>query len=217
MPHPLIAGYRRWRHRDLPTEIAERHRLASQGQRPHTMIVGCADSRVSPSRIFDAAPGELFVVRNVANLVPPCEADNLHHGTSAALEFAVVHLEVSRILVLGHSGCGGVSAALRDPDPARSGEFIGPWVALLSEAREQVLADAAIAPAERQDALERQAIRLSRARLESFPFIAEATARGRLRLDGAWFDIANGELHWLDPSSGAFIPLDEREPDLPTC
>lgn len=216
MPHPLIAGYRRWRQRDLPAEIAERHHLASHGQRPHTMIVGCADSRVSPSRIFDAAPGELFVVRNVANLVPPCEADRLHHGTSAALEFAVVHLEVSRILILGHSGCGGIAAALGEPDPAHAGEFIGSWVALIHKARDRVLADPEIPAKDRQAALEREAIRLSLDRLEGFPFIAEETSAGRLSLDGAWFDIASGELHWLNRASGNFISLDEREPDLPS-
>ncbi len=209
MPHPLIDGYRRWRRRDLPAEIAERRRLASEGQHPHTMIVGCADSRVSPSRIFDAAPGELFVVRNVANLVPPREADGFHHGTSAALEFAVVSLGVSRILVLGHSGCGGIAAALARPDPAGTSEFIGPWIALLQEAREKVLADTGIAPEERQRALEMAAVRLSLERLAEFPFIAEARAQGRLRLDGAWFDIADGRLYWLDPSGGAFVPLDE--------
>lgn len=207
-PQTLLDGYRRFRRERYPLE-AERLRALSRGQSPHTMVIGCADSRVDPATIFAAAPGELFVVRNVANLVPPSEGKGTYHGTSAALEFAVVELGVSNIIVLGHALCGGVAAMLSDSGSQPAGRYIAPWVSLLSRAREEVMRDAALGDGpSRQRALEHLAIRCSLENLRSFEFVSEAVANGRLTLHGAWFSIAEGELYWLDRSAGVFQRVD---------
>jgi carbonic anhydrase len=167
------------------------------------MIVACADSRVDPATIFSAAPGELFVVRNVAALVPPYEEQGAYHGTSAALEFAVTVLGVASIVVLGHGLCGGVAAALAAAERKPAGRFIGPWVELLAGVREELLRDAPVQdPAERQQTMEQMAIEHSLQNLMSFPFVAERMAQGSLALEGAWFSIAQGELRWLDQDTG---------------
>jgi len=204
IPLALLAGYRRFRAERYPQEV-ERYRALAEGQRPEVMVIGCADSRVDPATIFSAGPGELFVVRNVAALVPPNEEGGIYHGTSAALEFAVGVLGVADIVVLGHGGCGGVAASLAAAERQPVGRFIRPWVELLGEVRDELLAQAE--PAEgNQLALERLAVRRSLRNLETFPFVAEAVAAGRLALHGAWFAIAEGELHWLDPAGGDFEP-----------
>lgn len=210
MSNELLEGYRRFRAERFATE-AERWRALAQGQQPQTMVIGCADSRVDPATIFSAAPGELFVVRNVAALVPPFEESGTYHGTSAAIEFAVTGLGVRRIVVLGHGLCGGVAASLALADQQPVGRFIKPWVELLSQAREQVLLQVeASHSALRQKALERLAILASLRNLSSFPFVAEAVAEGRLELCGAWFSIAEGELHWLDRDRDVFEPVSFR-------
>lgn len=209
-PDYLLSGYQRFRQGRFADEAA-RFRELAEGQSPRTMIIGCADSRVDPSTIFSAAPGELFVVRNVAAIVPPCETHDpdsgSFHGTSAALEFAVTVLGVNDIVVMGHGLCGGVAAALAAKD-APQGRFIGPWVNLLAPAYAKLEATGAgLSPAQRQHALELLAVRQSLERLTSFPFIAEALSEGRLALHGAWFSIAEGELHWYDPGAEAFLAV----------
>jgi len=170
------------------------------------MIIACADSRVDPATIFGAAPGELFVVRNVANLVPPCSTNPSDlHGTSAALEFAVCQLGVRDIVVMGHGDCGGVAAALAASENRTVGPFITPWVELLSEPRDSILGDTSLAdrPA-KQTALEHQGICLSLKNLMTFPFVSGAVATGRLTLHGVWFAIGSGILHWFNDETEQF-------------
>lgn len=168
------------------------------------MIIACADSRADPAMIFDAAPGELFVVRNVAALVPPYEESIGYHGVSAAVEFAVTQLKVKEIVVMGHGGCGGIAASLAAADHRPIGRFIAPWVELAAEARDAVLADATISSRDWQEAVEHGAVGQSLKNLISFPFVRSAYERGDLNMDGAWFSIGKGELHWRDPDTGAF-------------
>lgn len=207
MTDTLIDGYRRFRAQDWASE-RDRWRQLAQGQQPRTMVIGCSDSRVDPSTIFDAAPGELFIVRNVANLVPPFERDGGRHGVSAALEFAVTQLEVAEIVVLGHGACGGVAAALsRRFSGAASGEggFIAHWIDLLDEARDAIVADHGDGDAA-VHLLELEAVRVSLRNLRSFPWIEESERAGRLRLTGSYFALADGELHILDEASDSFMP-----------
>jgi len=205
-PQRLLEGYRRFKQERYPDE-AERFANLAQGQAPATMVIACADSRVDPATIFSAAPGELFVVRNVAALVPPCQENAGYHGTSAALEFAVVQLEVTDIVVLGHGQCGGIAAALADAGNQPLGRFIKPWVDLLAPMRDAVVGDGAlITPEDRQGALELLGIQQSLTNLTTFPFVQSAIAAGALKLHGAWFSIADADLHWLDEMGEAFEP-----------
>lgn len=204
IPPPLLEGYQRFRAERFARE-AERYRTLAEGQQPRTMVVSCADSRVDPATIFSAGPGELFVVRNVAALVPPYEEGGTYHGTSAALEFAVTGIGVTSIVVLGHGLCGGVAAALAAAERRPVGRFIGPWVGLLNGERDLVMTEIDAAHADRrQRTLERRAVLRSLANLSAFPFVAEAIAEGRLTVHGAWFSIAEGELRWLDRDTGTF-------------
>jgi carbonic anhydrase len=205
LPPDLVAGYRRFRGTRYPEEAARYHQLA-EGQAPDIMIIACADSRVDPATIFGAAPGELFVVRNVANLVPPCEtsSDGLQ-STSAAIEFAVTELHVSHIVVMGHEDCGGIAASLAAADNRPVGQFIGPWVELLSGERDSVLADGTLADlAGRRAALEFRGIRQSLENLLTFPFVANAADEGLLTLHGTWFSVGNGVLYWFNRDTGEF-------------
>jgi carbonic anhydrase len=209
LPSDLLSGYKRFRSTRYREEAARYSDLAD-GQAPETVIIACADSRVDPATIFGAAPGELFVVRNVANLVPPCtdSPDGLH-GTSAALEFAVNGLGVRHIVVMGHGGCGGVAASLATAENKSVGRFIAPWVELLSVQRDRIIANASLAdPADRQLALEHGGIRQSLENLMTFDFVADAVAGGALTLHGAWFAIGPGLLHWLNRDTGAFETID---------
>ncbi|MGE3303344.1 MAG: carbonic anhydrase [Hyphomonadaceae bacterium] len=177
--------------------------MLAQGQKPETLVIACADSRVDPSSIFDAGPGELFVIRNVANLVPPFEQGEGLHGTSAALEYAVQVLKVRNILVLGHADCGGVRTALA-PERRAATMFIGDWIALLDAAIARLPAALKGRPA--RAALERESIRLSLERLMSFPFVAQAVQRGKLTLYGGVFGVADGHLELLEPGAAEFKP-----------
>jgi carbonic anhydrase len=201
----LIAGYRRFRSDDWSQQRARWAELA-EGQQPKTMVIACSDSRVDPTRIFDVPPGALFVVRNIANLVPPFETTKGHHGVSAALEFAVTQLNVAEVIVLGHGACGGVSASLNHAFagevPGRGG-FIADWVSLLDEARDRVVAEHGTGP-EAVHALELECVRVSLANLRTFPFVPQREAEGTLRLRGAYFAIAEGVLHVLDEQTSAF-------------
>lgn len=196
-PDSLVAGYRNFMTGRYVDE-RERYRvLADNGQKPQTLVIACCDSRAAPETIFDAGPGELFVVRNVANMVPPYEPDGHYHATSAALEFAVQALKVRDIIVMGHGRCGGIRAAL-DPnaEPLSPGDFIGKWMGLLKPAAEQIQTNSVMTAGERQTALERISIRNSIANLKSFPCVKILEERGKLSIHGAWFDIGNGEL-WI--------------------
>mgnify|MGYP000990000801 FL=1 len=207
LPEELIAGYRSFKKGRYD---AERYRsLAREGQAPKTMMIACCDSRSAPETIFDMGPGELFVVRNVANLVPPYAPDNQNHGTSAALEFAVQSLKIRHIVVMGHGRCGGIRAALHPSDkPLSPGDFIGQWMRLLAPAAEAIVDNALMTPGERQTALERISIRYSIANLRTFPCVRVLEEKGKLSLHGAWFDISTGELWVMDRQSGDFFRPD---------
>ena len=204
LPEELIAGYRNFKKGRYD---AERYRsLAREGQAPKTMMIACCDSRSAPETIFDAGPGELFVVRNVANLIPPYAPDKQNHGTSAALELAVQALKIRHIVVMGHGRCGGIRAALHPSDkPLSPGDFIGHWMRLLAPAAEAIADNALMTPGERQTALERISIRYSIANLRTFPCVRILEEKGKLSLHGAWFDISTGELWVMDRTSGDFF------------
>ncbi len=204
-PERLRTGYVAFRDGRLAIDRDRYRRLAEKGQRPETMIIACCDSRSAPETIFDAAPGELFVHRNIANLIPPFDADGHQHGTSAALEFGVTKLKVQHLVIMGHGRCGGIEAYLSGV-PMDDTDFIGPWIKLLKPASE-FLADDPSQGAARQRALEFSSIRRSVENLRTFPWVAEAERSGALQLHGAWFDIGTGELLVLDPTSGEFAAL----------
>ena len=205
----LVDGYQRFLTTKYPAQASLYRSLAETGQQPKTIIIACCDSRADPAVIFSAGPGEIFVTRNVANLVPPYEPHGDYHGTSAALEFAVEGLEVETILVMDHARCGGIRAFLDGLyEPADAPGFIDRWMSLLNPARTEALRGAGNVSAERQqEALEHAAIRHSIENLMTFPCIKERIADGRLRLRGAYFDIADGTLLALDTDSGAFAPI----------
>lgn len=193
----LLKGYRAFRDAQWP-QMRRHYEQVADRQRPTALVIACSDSRVDPQQILNADPGQLFIIRNVANLVPPYEQGEGLHGTSAAIEFAVTKLEVRIILVLGHARCGGVSAAL-DHSIGGESHFLAPWITLLDPALARV-ADAH----DRQTALERESIRVSLERLAAFPFIAEAMRTRGLQLQGARFGIATGELELYDPETQTF-------------
>jgi len=204
-PAFLLDGYKSFMaHRYAPEE-ARYKVLADKGQSPTTLIIACCDSRSAPETIFDAGPGELFVLRNVANLVPPFQPDANQHGTSAAIEFAVNALNVSNIVVMGHGRCGGIRAALSSGQtPLSPGDFIGKWMSLIAPAAETVAATTLMTNTERQTALERISIRYSIANLRTFPCIKILEDKGKLTLHGAWFDISTGELWLMNSETGDF-------------
>jgi carbonic anhydrase len=207
MTDKLIDGYRHFLDEGLGRERA-RWQALSEGQSPKTMIIACSDSRVDPATIFSTAPGEIFVVRNVANLVPPFEVGGGRHGVSAALEFAVTQLEVSEVMVMGHGACGGVAAALNQSfqgAAAGEGGFIAHWIDLLDDARDRVIAEHGTGEAA-VHALELEAVKVSLANLRTFPCIPEREAAGTLRLRGSYFALSEGVLHLLDEATGVFSP-----------
>ena len=180
--------------------------LATEGQNPSTMIIACCDSRAAPEMIFDAGPGEMFVLRNVANLVPTYQPDAGQHGTSAAIEFAVKALNIENIVIMGHGRCGGIKAALApDAAPLDEGDFIGKWMSMLGELPGQLGQNALMTSSERQTALERISIRNSIRNLRTFPYVADLEAAGKLAVHGAWFDISTGELWIMNSESGDFV------------
>jgi len=198
----LIEGYRRFRQTQWPERRATFETLAREGQSPRAMVVACSDSRVDPAMIFGAGPGELFIVRNVANLVPPFAPDSTYHSTSAALEFAVRVLEVPDLIVMGHAMCGGIRVLLEGP-PQQAGDFLELWMRIAEPAKRRVLS---CTPADPQTACEMEAIKLSIENLHTFSWIEERVKDGRLRLHGATFDIRTGVLSLLGPD-GRFAPV----------
>jgi carbonic anhydrase len=213
-PERLIAGYKSFLGERLPREQERFAALAAAGQNPEVMVIGCCDSRVSPEVIFDVGPGELFVVRNVANLVPPFAPDGELHGTSAALEYAVQALKVKHIVVLGHGRCGGVRAfADDDQGPLSPGDFIGKWITLLSPAAQRTggrgFGETLDVYAQR---LALAGIETSLANLRTFPCVKILEEKGRLSLHGAFFDVATGVLMLRDPDTGQFLPAASEMP-----
>ena len=205
LPEHLLTGYRTFIRGRYVAERDQFRSLAREGQAPETMVIACCDSRSAPEVIFGSAPGELFVVRNVANLVPPYSPDGEYHSTSAALEFAVQSLKVRNIVVMGHGRCGGIRAALApDSVPLSPGDFIGKWMSLVAPAAEGVSSNAMMTASERQTALERISIRYSLANLRTFPCVQILEAKGRMSLSGAWFDISTGELWVMNRDTGDF-------------
>ncbi|MBT9372703.1 carbonic anhydrase [Rhizobium sp. CSW-27] len=214
-PASLLSGYRDFMSGRYLEERERYRTLAETGQKPHTMMIACCDSRAAPETIFNCGPGELFVVRNVANLVPPYEPDGQFHATSAALEYAVQALKIRDIVVMGHGRCGGIQAAL-DPldEPLSPGDFIGKWMGMLRSTADQIPSTEILTQAERQTALERVSIRNSIANLRTFPCVRILEERGSMRLHGAWFDISTGELWVMDAKTGDFIRPEIAEPAL---
>ena len=204
----LVDGYRRFRSNEWKSE-RERWADLAEGQSPKVMVLACSDSRVEPAIIFDARPGEMFVVRNVAALAPPFETTPGYHGVSAALEFAVTQLEVEEVIVLGHGSCGGCAASLTgqfDGAPHGSGHFIASWVSLLDEARNNVLAKHDAIDREALTEMELRAVQVSLANLRTFPFVAEREKAAKLTLHGCHFSIADGKLYVLDEAENTFRP-----------
>ena len=204
----LITGYHRFRDREWQEE-RDRWAELAEGQSPKVMVIACSDSRVDPATIFDARPGEMFVVRNVANLVPPFEPDQNYHGVSAALEFAVTQLEVDELVVMGHGFCGGCAAALTgqfDDAGHGQGHFIAHWIEMLADAREKIRAEHPILDREAFLEMELEGVRLSLRNLMGFPWVRERVESGRLKLHGAYFAIADGILHVCDEATGIFAP-----------
>lgn len=204
----LIDGYHRFKANGWMQQRERWNRLA-EGQNPRLMVIACSDSRVDPTVIFDTSPGEIFMVRNVANMVPPFETSPGHHGVSAALEFAVTQLEVPEIVVLGHQSCGGCAAALTrrfEGAPVGQGGFIDDWMSMLDDARDRVIAEHGTGESAVR-ALEFEAVKVSIANLRTFPCVPVREQAGRLRIHGAYFAVADGILHLLDQNSGEFAPV----------
>jgi carbonic anhydrase len=206
-PGQLLDGYRAFRRGRLPVEQDRYRALAEAGQKPEIMIVGCCDSRVSPEVVFDARPGEMFVVRNVANLVPPYSPDGMIHGVSAALEFAVQALKVRHIVVLGHARCGGIRAYAEQDRPLSPGDFIGQWMSLVSPAAATVGGRGTRPLDEYLAVLEQASIACSLDNLRTFPFVRALEEAGELSLHAAYFDVATGLMSVRDPGRGTFGPV----------
>lgn len=206
----FIAGFRTFQESYFGGQAAHFEPL-KEGQAPKTMIIGCSDSRVDPALLTNCAPGDIFMVRNVANLVPPCEEDGGRHGVSAALEFAVCHLGVEHIIVLGHARCGGIKALMAGTCGCKGGGFITNWMQIAVPARERVLAELADKDADlQQRAAEQASILLSLENLHTFPFIHERIESGKLSLHGWYFDLAEGQLLEYHQESGAFAPISHQ-------
>ena len=208
LPGYLIERFQRWHSERFQPNRAWYGRLATNGQRPRAMVVSCCDSRLDVVQMFGAEPGDLFVVRNVANLVPPYKPDHQHHGTSAAVEYAVGGLGVAHIVVVGHSDCGGVAACAKmcsgeAPELDETSSFIGRWMDILRPGYAKISHEKD--PKVRATALEHEAVRTSLANLQSFPFVQKAVREGLLTLHGTWVDIGTGQLHVMG-QNGKFSP-----------
>ena len=202
----LLDGYKRFREYNYPRQKARFDELSQHGQHPPVMVISCCDSRVDPATIFDTGPGQMFALRNVANLVPPFDSSGGMHGASAAIEFGVTGLNVKHIVVMGHGQCGGISAALKGGDLGVSGHsFIDEWMSIITEARDRVVATGSD---NQQRALELEAVKISLGNLRTFPFIAEREQRGELKLHGAWYAIGEATLFTLDEVSGEFTAVE---------
>lgn len=210
LPAYLAQRYRGWKATAYDENKAWYRRLADEGQRPRAMVIACSDSRVHIASIFAADAGEIFTHRNIANLVPPCESDGAHHGTSAAIEYAVSALKVSHLIVLGHSNCGGVRGcsemcAGHAPELEKTESFVGRWLDILRPGYDKV--KGIEEPKERTAALEKEAVLVSLQNLLTFPFVAAALDAEELQLHGLWHDIGSGELQQYLEEEGGFVPV----------
>jgi carbonic anhydrase len=203
-PQHLLEGYRTFQTQRLPTEQSRYRELSERGHSPEVMVIGCCDSRVSPEVIFDSGPGELFVVRNVANLVPVYTPDSGTHGVSAALEYAVNVLKVKHIVVLGHAQCGGIRAFIDKAAPLSPGDFIGKWMAMFVKPGEVVEQRPRESMADFTVRIEKAAVFRSLENLMTFPFVRSAVERGDMRLHGAYFGVSEGSLFVLDQATKEF-------------
>ena len=208
-PQRLIDGYRTFASQRLPTEQSRYRELSVRGQSPEVMVIGCCDSRVSPEVIFDAGPGELFVMRNIANLVPVYQPDENAHGVSAALEFAVNVLRVKHIVVLGHAQCGGIRAFVDKIEPLSPGDFIGKWMAMFIKPGEVVERRSHETMQKFVERIEKAAVFRSLENLMTFPFVRNAVERGTMQLHGAYFGVAEGSLFALDQTTKEFRSVRE--------
>jgi carbonic anhydrase len=207
-PQQLIDGYGAFAAGRLRTEQDRYRELAETGQSPEVMVVGCCDSRCAPEVIFNARPGELFVVRNIGNIVPPYAPDAQAHGVSAALEFGVMALKVKHIVVLGHAQCGGVKAFAENAEPLTPGDFIGKWMALMAPAVDKV-GERGDAPMEEYlGRLERASVVNSLDNLMTFPRLARLIEGGKIATHGAYFGVATGDLSVLDKASRKFVRVE---------
>lgn len=207
LPKRLLDGYAAFR-AGRYAEETERYRKLGEGlQKPSMMIIACCDSRAAPETIFDAGPGEIFVMRNVANLVPPYAPDGKHHATSAAIEFAVLSLGVKHVVVMGHGRCGGIRAVVEGGDPLSAGDFIGKWMSDVKDVAGAVRHDHDLEhdlEKDIQKAVEHASVEHSLANLRTFPWLRMRENKGDVGIHGAWFDIALGELHVYDEGTRAW-------------
>ena len=206
----LISGFKVFRTRHFEQRPELFANLASKGQNPEVLVIGCSDSRADPAILLDTEPGELFVIRNVANLIPPYQPDGRYHGTSAAVEFAVLDLAVRHVVVLGHSGCGGIKALIDSEESGKleGREFIANWVSIAGRARAVLAADSVRADPERECRLVEQAsLRVSLENLMTFPWIRRKVRAGELSIHGWWFDLEKGELWGIDAPEAEFKTL----------
>jgi carbonic anhydrase len=210
-PKTLLEGYRTFRTQRLPTEQSRYRELSERGQSPEVMVIGCCDSRVSPEVIFDAKPGELFVVRNIANLVPIYQPDGGAHGVSAALEYAVQVLKVKHIVVLGHAQCGGIRAFIDKIAPLSPGDFIGKWMSMFVKPGEIVEQRAHESMQDFTTRIEKAAVFRSLENLMTFPCVQILVERCKLELHGAYFGVAEGQLFVLDKATKEFRSVKEDE------
>jgi len=211
-PRQLINGYRAFQTQRLPTEQSRYRELSERGQSPEVMVIGCCDSRVSPEVIFDARPGELFVVRNIANLVPVYAPDGGTHGVSAALEYAVQVLRVKHIVVLGHAQCGGVRAFIDKIEPLSPGDFIGKWMSMFVKPGEVVEQRPQETIQDFATRIEKASVFRSLENLMTFPCIQVLVDRGKLQLHGAYFGVSEGSLFVLDKATREFRSVRESQP-----
>ena len=211
-PQQLLTGYHTFTSERLPTEQSRYRELSERGQSPEVMVIGCCDSRVSPEVIFDAGPGELFVVRNIANLVPVYQPDGNAHGVSAALEFAVQVLSVKHIVVLGHAQCGGIRAFVDKIEPLTPGDFIGKWMAMFIKPGETVEQRDHETMQDFVTRIEKAAVFRSLENLMTFPFVEKPVRRGDLHLHGAYFGVAEGSLSVLDQATKEFRKVSAGAP-----
>lgn len=203
-PKHLLEGYKAFATQRLPTEQTRYRELSVKGQSPEVMVIGCCDSRVSPEVIFDVGPGELFVVRNIANLVPVYQPDGTAHGVSAALEYAVTVLKVKHIVVLGHAQCGGIRAFVDKIEPLTPGDFIGKWMQMFIKPGEVVEQREHESMAQFVERIEKAAVFRSLENLMTFPFVRKAVESGQMQTHGAYFGVAEGSLFVLDKATKEF-------------
>lgn len=211
LPAELVDRYRAWQERRTAEDLARYAEVAAKGQSPKAMIITCCDSRVLISEIFGNEPGDFFILRNIANLVPPNEADDRFHGTSAAIEYAIIALKIEHLVVMGHFACGGVRSchdmlAGLAPDLDTPTSFVGTWLKILKPGYES-LAGRGLDYEARISALEKEAILVSLRNLMTFPFVREAVEAGRLELHGVWKDIRDGGLELYASETDSFAPL----------